>query len=73
MSAELFDAVRKLSLANIRGLYREIIPILQHLKGANVDYRPMYPNFPKPWLKIVMPHNIHFLGDCICALLINLI
>ncbi len=46
-SAALFDAVSKLSPTNIRVLYREIIPILQHLKGADVDYRPMYPNFPK--------------------------
>lgn len=31
----------------IADIYKEIMPILQKMKGADVEYVPMYPNFPQ--------------------------
>ena len=40
-------ALSRQSEAFLTALYGEIVPVLQKAKGAHVDFRPMYPNFPR--------------------------
>jgi len=47
MSETLYKAIEILSLREISTLYNEIIPILKNIKGGDVIYQPLYPNFPK--------------------------
>ena len=47
MSQPLFDAVATLSNGKIETFARGMVRELKALVGANVKYRPMYPNFPQ--------------------------
>lgn len=46
-SKELFEALQTLSRDELQKFYLELIPILKKLVGADVTYRPMYPDFPE--------------------------
>lgn len=45
-SASLIDHLRACSVEQLERLAGELIPALRQLIGANVVYRPMYPDFP---------------------------
>ena len=45
-SEELFKVLQTLEKAELENFYLELVPILKNLIGADVVYRPMYPNFP---------------------------
>ena len=45
-SAALIDCLRACSVEQLERLAGELVPALRQLVGANVAYRPMYPNFP---------------------------
>lgn len=46
-SKELFEVLQTLSRDELQKFYLELIPILKKLVGADVTYRPMYPDFPE--------------------------
>lgn len=46
-SQALADACRALTPEVFVGVYVEIVPILQRLKGAHRSFTPFYPNFPE--------------------------
>ncbi len=46
-SRELFEALQTLEKNDLQSFYFELIPILKELIGADVIYKPMYPNFPE--------------------------
>ncbi len=43
---ELITACRQLFVVDLAELYRQIVPVLQHMVGDHVSYQPMYPDFP---------------------------
>jgi len=45
-SKDLLETLETLSTDGLEAVYNEIIPALKSLKGADVAYAPMYPNFP---------------------------
>lgn len=47
VSKELFDAMLACPKEDIEQMYKDIIPKLKALVGADVEYNPMYPNFPE--------------------------
>lgn len=47
MSKDLFELVSSLDVASIEDLYKKCVPILKKMKGDDVKYKPLYPNFPK--------------------------
>ncbi|MFT7620082.1 MAG: hypothetical protein ACI97A_003739 [Planctomycetota bacterium] len=47
MSADLFDRVATLAKDDAKKLYDSVTPVLKNIKGADVVYEPMYPNFPE--------------------------
>ena len=46
-SKDLFNALRKLSIKQLETFHNEMLFIVKKACGAHVNYRPMYPNFPK--------------------------
>lgn len=46
-SKELFEILQTFSQNDLQKFYLELVPILKKLVGADVSYKPMYPNFPK--------------------------
>ncbi|KKK96811.1 hypothetical protein LCGC14_2659020, partial [marine sediment metagenome] len=47
VSQELHGTLRVLSETSLTEVYNSVIPVLKEMKGADVDYTPMYPNFPQ--------------------------
>lgn len=47
MSKPLFEALQTKTLRELTAIHNDLIPVLQRLKGADVSYKPMYPNFPQ--------------------------
>ena len=45
-SKELFEALSHMNRDELKVLYSDLIPALKELVGADVEYNPMYPNFP---------------------------
>jgi hypothetical protein len=45
-SVELANVLVTLSEQQLAVLHQDVIPALAKIKGADVDYNPMYPNFP---------------------------
>lgn len=45
-SLELFNRLAEYTKEHLVKFYFELIPALKKLRGDNVSYRPMYPNFP---------------------------
>jgi len=50
-SRELFETLQTLSKDKLEKFYLELVPILKKLIGADVVYKPMYPNFPMSVMK----------------------
>lgn len=46
-SKELFEVLQTFTKEELEKFYLELIPALKKLVGANVVYKPMYPNFPQ--------------------------
>lgn len=46
-SEELFKTLQSLTNKDLQDFYLELIPTLKTLIGADVVYKPMYPNFPE--------------------------
>ncbi|WP_282937133.1 TerD family protein [Paenibacillus sp. RC67] len=46
-SKQLMDTVRTLSIEEFTNLYDQLVADLKTLIGAHVNYRPMYPDFPR--------------------------
>ena len=51
-SKELFEKLSHLDKSEIISFYRFIIPELKILVGDDVEYKPMYPNFPKQIMEV---------------------
>jgi len=47
MDEKMVNVVATLPVTEVEKLSNELIPILKEMVGANVTYRPFYPNFPK--------------------------
>lgn len=45
-SKELFEALSHMNRDELKVFYSALIPALKELVGADVEYNPMYPNFP---------------------------
>jgi len=45
-TAELADELSELDREDIASLYKDVMPVLKELVGANVVHKPFYPNFP---------------------------
>lgn len=45
-SKELFEAISHMNRDELKVFYSDLIPALKELVGADVEYNPMYPNFP---------------------------
>lgn len=45
-SKELFEVLQTQTKKELQNFYLELVPMLKNLVGADVVYRPMYPNFP---------------------------
>ena len=50
-SKELFETFQTLSKDELQKFYLELIPMLKKLVGADVVYKPMYPNFPESMME----------------------
>lgn len=46
-SKEVFETLQTLNKEDLQKFYLELVPILKKLVGADVVYKPMYPNFPE--------------------------
>lgn len=46
-SKELIEVLQTYPKDDITQIYRQLIPVLRSLVGADKEYRPMYPNFPQ--------------------------
>lgn len=44
---DVIDVLKTYSVGELKRFYNELIPMLQKLCAADVEYKPMYPNFPK--------------------------
>ena len=47
VSADLFGQMRLLSGAELKQFYKDVMPCLKEMVGADKTYLPMYPNFPQ--------------------------
>lgn len=45
-SKELFETLQTLSQRELKHFYLELVPMLKKMIGADVVYKPMFPNFP---------------------------
>lgn len=45
-SKELFEVLSHMNRDELKVFYSDLIPALKELVGADVEYNPMYPNFP---------------------------
>lgn len=46
-SQELYETLLTLEKEDLNKFYLEVVPVLKNLVGADVEYNPMYPNFPE--------------------------
>lgn len=46
-SKDLFETLQTLTKDDLQKFYLELVPMLKKMVGANVVYKPMYPNFPE--------------------------
>lgn len=46
-SKDLFNALSQCDIDYLKDIYEEICSLIAEMVGADLDYRPMYPNFPK--------------------------
>lgn len=46
-SKEVYEVLFTFSKENIENFYKDLMPKLKRLTGADKTYNPMYPNFPQ--------------------------
>lgn len=46
-SEKLYKVLKSMSISGLKQFYLELIPMLKNMVGADVQYNPMYPNFPE--------------------------
>ena len=46
-SREMFETLQTLEKEDLQKFYLELVPVLREMVGADVVYKPMYPNFPE--------------------------
>ena len=46
-SQDVYECLETYSKEELEQFYLKLIPVLKEQRGANVEYHPMYPNFPK--------------------------
>lgn len=46
-SSELFEVLKTKTKHELQSFYLELVPMLKKMVGADVVYKPMYPNFPE--------------------------
>lgn len=68
LSEEIIDILETYSVIEIEKFYKELINSLMLSLGANVRYKPMYPNFPKQVMQATNAELytnafLHYLGD----------
>ena len=69
-SQELVETVETLSVERLKTFYKQLIADLKELVGDDVEFNPMYPNFPEQ-VKQASPEELymnaflHYLGDWI--------
>ncbi|MCW7480013.1 hypothetical protein [Leptospira kanakyensis] len=67
-SAEIIEILRTYSVDEIEEFYREIIGNLKQLLGDHVNFKPMYPNFPRQVMEakeaeLYLNAWLHYFGD----------
>jgi hypothetical protein len=67
-SKEIIDIIKTFSEKNAIEFYKEILSTLKNILGANVQYTPMYPNFPKQvmetdYIELYINAIIHYITD----------
>jgi hypothetical protein len=70
LNAEAVAALRKLSVYEAEEFYTDAIATIRKLVGADKQYEPMYPNFPRqvmeaPAAELLINAVLHYFGDCI--------
>ena len=70
LSPELISVVSTLSNEQLTAFYDQLIADLKEMVGANVVYKPMYPNFPQQVMRasdaeLYFNSTIHYFGDWI--------
>lgn len=68
LSLELMEACRRIELAELTQLNKELLEILSILKGADHTFRPMYPGFPQQVMdmsegELYLNAIVHYLTD----------
>lgn len=67
LSKDAFDTLCACSISELDVIYKNTIDALKELKGADVEYHPMYPNFPrevieKDELELYFNAIVHYLS-----------
>jgi hypothetical protein len=67
-SPRLLARLRTLSERDLAAVYGQLVSTLRKLKGADVEWRPMYPNFPRQVMEasdaeLYVNALLHYLGD----------
>lgn len=67
-SPRLLARLRTLSEGDLASVYGQLVSTLRKLKGADVAWRPMYPNFPRQVMEasdaeLYVNAILHYLGD----------
>ena len=67
-SNDIINVLLTYSMTDIEAFYKDLIPKLQSLVGADVEYRPMYPNFPTQVMdaseaELLINALVHYISD----------
>lgn len=67
-SKELFEILQTLNRDDLQKFYLELVPMLKKLVGADVVYKPMYPNFPESvmeadYIDLFINAIVHYWSD----------
>ncbi len=67
-SKELFEVLQTLSKEELQKFYLDLMPMLKKLVGADVVYKPMYPNFPTSvmeadYIELFINAIVHYWSD----------
>lgn len=67
-SKELFEVLQTLSRDDLQKFYLELVPVLKKMVGADVVYKPMYPNFPESvmeadYIDLFINAIVHYWSD----------
>jgi stress response protein SCP2 len=67
-SSKLLETISSYPLEQVELINEELLRYLRELKGAHVEFKPMYPNFPQqvmeaPAIELWINARLHYLGD----------